>query len=398
MVVNNRADRVPRSRVFARILVEDIYADRHFLIGGNLPGLVGYIKQSWDAYAPTISLWPKDAPEDPSGVLKEMARRFRVPFERAHVIARLKAMAGGQDAEVDVELSPDGLASDLAALREKLKTAGLASTAEAILRHHQQNLDVLRAYEVFRAKVEKARPCDRAALDAELRNLLFSWFQNKLVVVHDYHTSGDQLIDLIAEETPPGYLNRVMGIQNIKGTGLDFVYRWQAWDTCWRACEQLRSKDPVTAERGLRALASFHEYGILCQEHVQEVLAGVKHSPVAQNEGFQSELALILSNFEQATKELQEKLKTVQKKAGHFERVLSAIESFFDAGDAVRRRRIANQIYRDLVDQRISHERAALELQGLNKRQKGGWFVQKVASAQSAFVRRATRVLMRAVK
>ena len=35
-MVNNRADRVARSRVFASVLVEDISADRHFLIGGNL--------------------------------------------------------------------------------------------------------------------------------------------------------------------------------------------------------------------------------------------------------------------------------------------------------------------------------------------------------------------------
>ncbi len=35
-VVNNRADRIPRSRVFASILVNDLSADRHVLIGGNL--------------------------------------------------------------------------------------------------------------------------------------------------------------------------------------------------------------------------------------------------------------------------------------------------------------------------------------------------------------------------
>jgi poly-gamma-glutamate synthase PgsB/CapB len=40
-VVNNRADRVARSRVFASILVNDISADRHFIIGSNLKGLQG---------------------------------------------------------------------------------------------------------------------------------------------------------------------------------------------------------------------------------------------------------------------------------------------------------------------------------------------------------------------
>ena len=40
---------------------------------------------------------------------------------------------------------------------------------------------------------------------------------------------GCEIIELIGQLTPPGFLNRIMGIQNIKGTGLDFVYRWQAW-------------------------------------------------------------------------------------------------------------------------------------------------------------------------
>lgn len=39
-VVNNRADRVPRSRVFANLLVNDFSADRHLLIGNNLTGLL----------------------------------------------------------------------------------------------------------------------------------------------------------------------------------------------------------------------------------------------------------------------------------------------------------------------------------------------------------------------
>jgi hypothetical protein len=49
------------------------------------------------------------------------------------------------------------------------------------------------------------------------------------------------------------------------------------------------------------------------------------------------------------------------------------LEAFLDAGDAVRRRKTAHQIYKDLTAERISHERAAMELKKLNKRQKGGW-------------------------
>ena len=46
-VVNNRADRVPRSRVFANIMVHDISVDRFFLIGNNLKGLMGFVEEAW---------------------------------------------------------------------------------------------------------------------------------------------------------------------------------------------------------------------------------------------------------------------------------------------------------------------------------------------------------------
>jgi hypothetical protein len=386
-VVNNRADRVPRSRVFARILVEDIYADRHFLIGGNLNGLVGYIRQSWEAYAPTISLWPKDSAGGPAAVLLEMARRFRLPTEEAHLQARLKAMLAGADLPPGYEQGLEALLRDLPGLEAKLAAAGLKDRTGAILRHHQANLQVFAEYEAFRQELAGVPEDRRPALDASFRDLLWKWFQAKLVVVHDYYISGEQLVNLIVEETPPGYLNRIMGIQNIKGTGLDFVYRWQAWDTCYRACQLLLDGDATLAERGLRDLAAFHEYGVLSQEHVAATLEAVKKSPVAQSERFQAELALIESNYNQAMAELKEKLGAMRREAGRLEKVVNLIENFLDAGDAVRRRKIANRIYADLVTDRISSERAALELQHLNKRQKGGWLLQKVLSAQS-FVRK----------
>ena len=69
-----------------------------------------------------------------------------------------------------------------------------------------------------------------------------------------------------------------------------------------------------------------------------------------------------------------------------------------DPGDAVRRRKCANQIYRDLVALRISTERAAMELQKLNKRQKGGWLVQKLLSARNFVARNLSGFLIRGTK
>ena len=53
--------------------------------------------------------------------------------------------------------------------------------------------------------------------------------------------------------------------------------------------------------------------------------------------------------------------------------VLQTIEQFLDVQDALRRRQLADQIYRDLQSERIGRQQAVEEIRKLNKRQKGGW-------------------------
>lgn len=399
-VVNNRADRVPRSRVFARILVEDISADKHFLIGGNLNGLVGYIHQAWATYAPTISLWPPDGPPDPAGVFLEMARRFRMPTDPAHVRARLEAMVGGTAAPEELRGALGRDLEDLTKLKSLLESQDIGQHRhlDEILEHHDANLTAFREFSAFREKIQAAASTRSEALDAEFRDLLWKWFHRKIVVVEDYYISGEQLNHLIARKTPPGYLNRVMGIQNIKGTGLDFVYRWQAWDACHKACDLLESDDPQAAAQGLKALSSFHEYGILSKSHVAKVLEKAKGFRVLQDAGSQAELAMIAAHYHESMTALDEKLRSAKAESSRMEKAIALVEAFFDAGDAVRRRKLANRIYKDLVALRISTERAAHELQQLNKRQKGGWLLKRFEAARDLVTRNVGTILARGVK
>jgi len=179
--------------------------------------------------------------------------------------------------------------------------------------------------------------------------------------------------------TPPGMYNRVMGVQNIKGTGLDFVYRWQAWENCHQACVMLSNNDEQVAEQGLRMLSGFRDFGSLSLETVQATLDTVKHGRFAQRERFQAELNVIASNLELAMKRVRVHL-DAQRSASWLATLANALEAFMDAGDAISRRKQANLIYRELATQRISHEQAALELQALNKRQKGGWLLARLES------------------
>ncbi len=92
----------------------------------------------------------------------------------------------------------------------------------------------------------------------------------------------------------------------------------------------------------------------------------------AQNERYQAELKLIISHLDAAMGKVRAQMTPVQSD-NKLSKVLKFLKAFLDAGDAVKRRKMANLIYKDLAAERISHDRAVLELQALNKRQKGGW-------------------------
>lgn len=374
-VVNNRADRVARSRVFAGVLVNDLSADRHFLIGSNLEGLQGFIREAWDEVAPQLTLWPETAgtPPPPLEVLQSLARRFRLTLDDAQLRARLRAMLSGQPKALPVdELA--ALAESPEALAKALAGHGVpgAERIVAYLAELREQRDDMRRLAAQLAGADKAR------INGELKDVISKWFQRKFVVIPDFFASGDQIVERICEETPPGYLNRVMGIQNIKGTGLDFVYRWQAWQACHTHCMNLASGDPLTLSRAAADLASFKEHGWLTEELVRDALEKAQGSPAVQAAGVLPLLGVVEANLEKRLTEIKAAAASsnAAKAGGLGSRLLSLLEAFEDSGDAVRRRRKANRIYRDMVRQQISLDRAVVELQELTKRQKGGWLAK----------------------
>jgi poly-gamma-glutamate synthase PgsB/CapB len=379
-VVNNRADRVPRSQVFARILVNDLSADRHVLIGGNLNGLQGYIREAWSEKAPQLSLWKNPAHPDPADALKVLehqALQMRLPVKPELVQARLRVMLSAQPQVSNLDElvarwdKPDDLKAALAPL-------SLGEIEIDILTELQNELRVLNEYETFAAQVRNSRPDEAGNLDQRFRELLQQWFLSKIIVVSDYYTSGNQIVELIAQRTPPGFHNRVMGIQNIKGTGLDFVYRWQAWQACHQAAQPLRADKLTLTPQAVAPLAAFQDYGVLCEEFVRDTVNRIKNSGQHQPPHLLQELDGILARLDAAMNAIREKMKSGgAKKSGWWETILLRIEEFLDAGDAVRRRDQADRIYEDLITERISRERAVTELQALTQRQKGGWLLKK---------------------
>jgi poly-gamma-glutamate synthase PgsB/CapB len=385
-VVNNRADREPRSQVFASILVEDIAADHHFLIGTNLDGLKGYIRHAWE-------VWIKNSPlsdiqngrdSEPLLMLEKIAHRYRLPYRAEHIQSRLRCLL----TDIDLALQVDALVqlwNDPEGLREKLLSSEAAGIADDISTFHQGLLDRYLEFKELSSHIEQA-PASPKFSEQVLKRQLWDWFWCRFTVIEDPHSSGEQIIQQIAKTTPPGLKSRIMGIQNIKGTGLDFVYRWQAWELCHQYCTRLDAKDPAVARDGLHNLVRFTDFGLLSESTVRDTVERVTHKKLAQNEMFQAELRIIIANLDAKMKQIRHNL-NAGRSVGLLAKTLGVIEAFLDSGDAIRRRKLANRIYRDLQNERISHERAALELQALNKRQKEGWLKQRAFALVGAFAK-----------
>lgn len=375
-VINNRADRVARSRVFAEVLVNDITADRHFLIGTNLEGFMGYVEQAWASRSEDITLWPAAQQQpDPRAEWQRQARRLRVCTTQDAVYGRLSAMLEGLEVAFDAGQLRHHLASPQGYL-QSLGAVALQTHLPAIIAQHQRYHGEWLQYRKLAERLQPGMAAS-SAVDGEVRELLWQWLRSRIEIIHSPFVSGEEIVSTLCEQTPPGYLNRIIGMQNIKGPGLDWVYRWQAWDKVYASGQQILSGSRSEATRALQLLANFKEYGLLSQEYMQALLARVRELPVGQSEGVLAELQLIEATLESGRQhgealQLGGKAQARPQNAAWLT-VLGWAEQFLDIGDAVRRRRTANRIYRDLASQRISAARAADELQQLIKRQKGGW-------------------------
>ena len=425
-VVNNRADRIARSEVFARILVRDVAFDRHVLIGTNLEGLRVFLDAALTDYLRELSLIEPDElvkgavppvvaarvgreignlripPPVAESALLRLAIYARPaglvidPGQREALAARLDVLLGGglDDGSLDI----DRVRKDVAADREldrALRAALVAApepapdddwpetleppTADDALAHLGFELARMqirarleaRLARLFDAPGEAARVAFRADFAAAYRAM----FLAQVYTVEDAGASGDQIIERCARQVPPGTDVTLMGTQNIKGTGLDFVYRWLALDLVVRT---LRDQQSPREDRRLAALAElegFEDHGLVDTGLARAILARPPaHRPTpdeaAARQRIASKVEAIWARRKTALVE--------QKKAGLLDRIARWGEGWLDWVDSIHRTHASRRIVDDLVDQRISHGRASIEMRKLVGRIKGGWLIKMV--------------------
>jgi poly-gamma-glutamate synthase PgsB/CapB len=400
-LVNNRADRLSRSAVFADILANDVAAHRHVLIGTNVRGLQRQISRSVRASLRKVVLL---APEELS--LPPEARWERAEERASRALRRLQlgelgpervareanafaSRLGIETPDVRAEAfasidacDADSLSTAITALRAPLSETlaalvvalgPMGSRAMAHLVDLAGKHAVVRRWQRRAEAALRAPSPTRAALvgaHAELSALFEQIAAAQLVVVPDPAMTGDQVIDAITEAAPPGFRVRIMGAQNIKGTGLDFAYRWVSLDRTARTLAELdaaREGEGVALARGLLARA---DLGILDLALAQTafVRAAARATRAASEQW--SGLGTMLAARAQAA---EAAVVAGPATEGSSRAVGRFIEHVADVWDGVFRRRRSLRTMDELVAGRLSHAAAAGELRRLTVRQKGGW-------------------------
>jgi len=202
-------------------------------------------------------------------------------------------------------------------------------------------------------------------VNARQRAVYRSLFLDMVVTLPDAGASGDEVIDFIAGTTPPGCSATWIGTQNIKGTGLDFVYRFLRYDEVTRLVDRLAQADAQRARIIAEELADRSDWGMLDIRLACDALRGAceRFAPEPKLLDHLSTVLVQVSARAQHAVASSKKTSTAKRWLGQS----------LDAFDAIRRRWRADALLDALVREEISHERAALEARRLVDREKRGW-------------------------
>jgi poly-gamma-glutamate synthase PgsB/CapB len=389
-VVNNRADRVPRSHVFAQVLARDAICDHIVLIGTNLDAMQRFIVTEMDGWLETVSFG--DGNDRTLSLERAHAalKRLRIstdPDALRRRLSRVLVAAGASEADASATVTaalpaelgaglpvadlaqqlaaPHAAQMDEVAPGTAVSGAEVKTHVERLLRHFTETQVMLA--EVRTLLDQKAAGRALEALRAHCRKL---WAE-RIVVIWDAKSTGDQTIDRIARSVPPGHRARVLGCQNIKGTGLDFAYRWVSIgdvDTALRRLEE----EPRAREQMIAFLRGHGDYGLCDTRMALQRIGALAASPSAEWAPHQAELGLLMQHLGRVEVARAARLRGAPKRTT-MARLLDRVEPVVDHLDSVRRSGRAVRIMEDLFEKRVSQGRAAVLLRDLVARGKGGW-------------------------
>ncbi|AKT36952.1 capsule biosynthesis protein CapB [Chondromyces crocatus] len=393
MVVNNRADRVARSRVFAQIIVEDIGIDHVILINTNLGGMMQFITEGLDLKLKDMlvtgdggkeralqrfdqNMKKVGIPARPGALEDDLTRMLTAfPMDEAKAKEMVASVIGKRE-------SPDAVEAALKALLDPLTVPeGEDDIRPDILLHAARRVRRLNARDKARVEVSAALDRnDEAGANQIFRTVYRELFLERVEVLWNADAKGDKVVDFMTRAIPPGMDARIMGSQNIKGTGLDFVYRWLSMDRVRLALEKMQ-KNPSSRRELVNWMLSYTDFGLI---DVREALAYMRGVLVGNDEAWAEHKSLVesaIKRLETLDRDKTAGLDAVAK-AGMMKKVLGRLEQGVDHLDSVRRTYRARRVMNDLFAQRVGHSGAALLLREIVGRGKGGWLYKDVTEMQ----------------
>ena len=395
-VINNRADRVARSRVFAEIVARDLSPHMICLIGTSLDGFVGSLRRAAEAWLDEV------APRSPATGAPEVAERLLgrlglADHDPVRLCAELGAWLEGcgltpgvaRDRLTDSGL-PGAAAGFVAGFDPGSRRSPLARALAAVEGDEQLGgaldrlcegvTDDARDGELRRfaarqlALTAAAAAAVRAAAgaggrDADLlpaRSIYVEALLERTRPLRDPAASGDQVLDFLASQLPPGVAARTMGMQNIKGAALDFVHGWRSYQRVQEVLSKLERAGPEEAQGLLRWLREYPDHGVLTARAALAALSRPDRFPAE----LQPEAALVEEHLQRVEAERSRQLSGRGWRSGMATRL---VESTLDHLHSIHRRGAADRILDDLASHRISHPRAAAEMRRLVRAQGRGW-------------------------
>ncbi|NUN47317.1 MAG: hypothetical protein HUU15_00630 [Candidatus Brocadiae bacterium] len=388
LVVNNRADRVPRSKVFASILVDDLAAHRIFLIGSNLNGLSGYIEEALDARLSRLVL-PAKA-EDRAGFLRSVLRRDTAALR---FLCRTPGELAGRGADI-LQADPEALAASIEAAAPDLEAmVGLVLThlpAGQVATEEQERAvrDAVTGYIAVLAHagaLEAAIADGDAGLAAWLdshRTWYRQWFLSSVQAVENYYIKGPDLIRLVGSQCPPNARVHVLGIQNIKGTGLDFAERWVRQGDLLRAVERVCSRDALVQEKGLAFIRECGKQEDFERDLIRRKAQAFLDENPSVDYGTRRVINDLLASAAEPEAPAEGAAVEAAKAEGPRKRVLRLIagplELVLDSFASIWRAHRARVVMRDISNGRVAGKKGVEMLKDLTGAQKGGWLSKKL--------------------
>ena len=362
-LINNRNDRVARSKVFAHILAEDLPFDKMVVIGTNVDGFYSYYLQAFrERYLRIIT----------NNDLQEL----ELLCTQLHCIKTEDALSK----IISAALGNHYTANEFTNLvSTKQFTDWLSKHAKTLNKQQQASLlDVFNHYISY----QQIKPLldDLQKHQHQLEKLLLELVKSKCVLISNPKVTPNQLTLKLASLARPHSHQIVIGMQNIKGAGLGYVYSWQQWQKIHDSVSTLLDNacSATQFKKTLTRLSLINSFSHLEYTYLSNALLAIKKVHHAQNEYSQAELVHISERLNKHKR--YESNPADDKQQGPLTRfAIQVAESFLDAGAAVKRKKIANQVYKDIATQRITLEKAITVLAKLNRNQKPGWltFSQK---------------------